>query len=378
MEGIVAPLVAISTAAALVAAIAAIVAVLTVRRRAAGDPGSLEARIPASIDSLRLEIRASLDGTTQTLNQRLAQVCAEIDRRLMEMGGEVGRRLESTSGMIGDRLEGAARAVAEVHEKLGTVQGVTERVFEVGREVAALHQILRAPKLRGGLGELMLGEVLAQVLPAGSFELQHVFRSGQRVDAVVRLGEMMVPVDAKFPLENFSRIAAATDGASSCQARKAFMADVKRRIDEIALRYILPDEGTFDFALMYVPAENVYYETIIRQESDEGGGLYEYSLQRRVIPVSPNTLYSYLQVILLGLKGLRIEESAQEILRALGGLGVELDRFRQEFLVLGKHLEDAAKKYGDGTRRLVKLQEAVDKLETMGAGADAHAAVPGE
>ena len=327
----------------------------------------IQRQIPASLDSLRFEMRASLDGTTQTLNQRIAQFSTEIDRRLADMGGEVGRKLESTSGMIGERLEGAARAVAEVHQKLGTVQGAAERVLEVGRDIATLQQILRAPKLRGGLGELFLGELLAQTLPPDSFELQHTFRSGQRVDAVVKVGDRMVPVDAKFPLENFTRLVAAVDDAARGSARRAFVADVKRRIDEIAGKYILPDEGTFDFALMYIPAENVYYETIVRNE-DASDGLYEYSLARRVVPVSPNTLYSYLQVILLGLRGLRIEERAEEILRAIGGLGGELDRFRQEFATLGRHIEDAAKKFGEGSRRLQKLRGTLSRLEALGEG----------
>ena len=225
-----------------------------------------------------------------------------MDRRLADVGGEVGRRLESTSGMIGQRLEGAARAVAEVHQQLGTVQSATERVLEIGKDIASLQQILRAPKLRGGLGELFLGELLAQVLPADAFSLQHSFRSGHRVDAVVRVGDRLVSVDAKFPLENFTRIEASSDDAARIVARKAFVVDVRRRIDEIAARYILPDENTFDFALMYVPAENVYYETIVRMPDDGGMGIYEYSMKRKVVPVSPNTFYSYLQVILLGLK----------------------------------------------------------------------------
>jgi DNA recombination protein RmuC len=362
-------LVVVLASAAVIGALAAIVALVIATaalRRAPGlESAVLQKQIPGAIDSLRLEVRASLDGATQTLNQRLSQLSLEVDRKIGEMGGEVGRKLESTSGMIGSRLEGAAKAVADVHRQLGTVQGVTERVFEVGKEIASLQQILKAPKIRGGMGELFLGELLGQVLPVDHFELQYAFRGGQRVDAAVRVGDRLVPVDAKFPLENFARIAAAPDEAARLAARRAFVVDVKRRIDEIASRYILPDEGTFDFALMYIPAENVYYETILR--GDEGGdALFSYSLERRVVPVSPNTLYSYLQVILLGLKGMRVEERAHEILGALGGLGGELERFRLEFAILGKHLEDAGKKYGDGSRRLTKLQESVERLVTLG------------
>ncbi len=369
--------VSVLAAALLAALVGAAVAALVVRRRGAGpDAAAAQGQLQSSLDSLRLELRGTLDGATQTLNQRLAQSSTETDRRLAELGetvarrlselGEgVGRRLETTSGMIGQRLEGAAKAVAEVHERLGTVQGATERILLVGQEIAELQKILRTPKLRGGLGETFLGELLAQVLPPAAYSLQHGFRSGDRVDAVVRLGGKLVPVDAKFPLENFSRMVKAEEDQVRLQARKAFISDVKKRIDEIAGKYILPAEGTFDFALMYVPAENVYYETIVRDQ-EEGGALYDYSLQKRVIPVSPNTFYSYLQVILFGLKGMQIDERAHEILRALRGLGGELDRFRAEFQTLGKHLEDALKKHGDGSKRLGKLQDSVGRLEALG------------
>ena len=354
-------------AGVLAAVVAAVVAIAALRRsRAGGEMDVLERQIPSALADLRVEMRAGLDGSVQTLNQRMSQFSGEIDRRLAELGGEVSRRLEASTGLIGQRLDSASRAVAEVHQRLGTVQGATERVLEVGKDIASLQQILKAPKLRGGLGELFLGELLAKILPAESFSLQYAFRGGQRVDAAVRLGERIVPIDAKFPLENFSRLVEAQDEASRTAARRAFVADVRKRIDEIADRYILPDENTYDFALMYVPAENVYYETIIRDEGT--AGLYEYALERRVVPVSPNTLYSYLQVIVLGLKGLRIEERARDIMHALGGLGSEIDKFRSEFAVLGGHIENAGKKYGEADRRLQKLRDSVGRLETLGEG----------
>src|SRR6185369_5701362 len=172
---------------------------------------------------------------------------------------------------------------------LGELREATTKVYEVGRDVATLHDILRAPKLRGGLGELLLGDLLAQVLPPAHFTLQHAFRSGERVDAVVRLGDGLVPIDSKFPLEDFRRLLEAADDDQRTRARKAFVARVRKHVDDIATKYVLPDEGTYDFALMYIPAENVYYETIIR---DAASDLVAYALAKKVIPVSPNTLYA--------------------------------------------------------------------------------------
>src|SRR5437773_3651306 len=190
--------------------------------------------------------------------------------RLRE-GLELVQRSQSA---VGERLDNTSRVVGEVQKGLGELREATAKVYEVGRDVASLHDILRAPKLRGGLGEFLLGDLLAQVLPPAHFTLQHAFRSGERVDAVVRLGDGLVPVDAKFPLEDFRRLLEAADDDERARARKAFVAQVRRHIDDIATKYVLPDEGTYDFALMYIPAENVYYETIIR---DEEPGLAAYA-----------------------------------------------------------------------------------------------------
>src|SRR5713226_7227674 len=138
------------------------------------------------------------------------------------------------------------------------------------------------------------------MLPQGHYALQHQFSTGDRVDAVIHIGDRLVPVDAKFPLENFQRMLQETDEAERRQSRRAFVRDVKARVDEIAKKYILPDEGTYDFALMYIPAENVYFEAITKDESLEEDAPGVYATSKRVIPVSPNSLYAYLQVIVLG------------------------------------------------------------------------------
>jgi DNA recombination protein RmuC len=182
------------------------------------------------------------------------------------------------------------------------------------------------------------------------------------VDAVITAGEWLVPVDAKFPLENVRRMLETKLDAEAKAYQKAFAADVRRHIDDIAAKYILPDEGTLPFALMYVPAESVYYEAIIKNEAPADGGLYEAALERRVIPVSPNTLYAYLQVITLGLRGLQIEHRAEEIMGGLGRLAGELGKVREAFTTLGVHLENARKRYDDADKRLTGFET---KLETV-------------
>ena len=194
--------------------------------------------------------------------------------------------------------------------------------------------------------------MLGQILPAEHFATQYSFRSGEKVDAVVRLGRSLVPVDAKFPLENFKRILAATSEEESARAKRQFAGDVKKHIDAIAGKYILPDEGTYDFALMYIPAENVYYETIIKEDAADDKSLSHYALGKHVIPVSPNSLYAYLQTIVLGLRGMKVEERAKEIVEYLSRLQSDFTKFRDEYTLLGKHLGHAQASYQSAERRL--------------------------
>jgi len=307
------------------------------------------------IESARSEGRAVQTETLESVKQELARFASQMTQQV----GQVG------SGVI-QQIQHVTRVVGQVQGSLGKLGEVTQRVLEVGKDIAGLEQILKAPKLRGGLGETFLAEILSQMLPREQYLLQHPFRSGEKVDAVIRLGSGLIPVDAKFPLENFRRMLEEPEEDRRRAARRAFARDVKARVDEIAKKYILPDEGTFDFALMYVPAENVYYEIVVRDERGEDEPLLAYALGRRVIPVSPNSFYAYLQTILLGLKGLRIERNAAEIMALLGRLQGDLAKFRAEFDVVGRHLTNARNKYDEAAAALARFETKLEGLEGKG------------
>jgi DNA recombination protein RmuC len=217
---------------------------------------------------------------------------------------------------------------------------------------------------QGSLG--FLEGLLGQMLPREHYDLQHTFATGDRVDAVVRIGGRLVPIDAKFPLENFRRLLDETDEDKRRALRRAFGRDVKARVDEIAKRYILPDEGTFDFALMYIPAENVYYEIIVKDDGVEADSPATYAMGRHVIPVSPNSLYAYLQVIVLGLRGLSIEKDAREIQSRLARLRGDVDKFRDAFDVVGKHLTNARNKYDEAAAGLDRVEAKLEGIESAG------------
>jgi DNA recombination protein RmuC len=304
------------------------------------------------LDGLRVQLTQGLSGQGALLAQQMGQLTAQMNERLRE-GGDQMQRSQHT---LGERLDNAAKVVGEVQRGLGELREATAKVYEVGKDVSSLQDILRAPKLRGGLGEFLLGDLLAQVLPNAHYTIQHEFRGGERVDAVVRLGGGLVPVDAKFPLEDFRRLLQAANEDERIKAKRAFSVRLRKHVDDIAAKYIRPDEGTFDFALMYVPAENVYYETVVRDD-DLGGerGLATYALERRVVPVSPNSFYAYLQAIVLGLRGLRIEARAEEVMGQLSRLAADIGRLRGDFRLVGKHLGNAQQAYTAADRRLDRL-----------------------
>ena len=201
-------------------------------------------------------------------------------------------------------------------------------------------------------------------MPAEHYSLQYRFKSGETVDAVVKLGGHLVPIDSKFPLENFRKFLASTEKAEKKAARRLFITDVKKHVEAIATKYIRPDEGTFDFALMYIPAENVYYETIIKD--DEFGGektLSSYALSRRVVPISPNNFYAYLNTILLGLRGFKIEESVHEIMANLSRLKVDFENFEKDFRKIGTHLNHGRSSFESADKRLMRFQDKLEALE---------------
>ena len=288
-----------------------------------------------------------------------------MQKQLTSLREQVRKSLENTDQILAQRFESTSKTVSEVQTNLARLEESNKRIFEVGKDISSLQEILKAPKIRGGIGEFLLGDLLSQILPSKHFSLPHTFKSGERVDAVIHLGKRLVPVDSKFPLENFRKLLDADSDRDRKVYRRRFISDVKSHIDAIARKYILPDEETFAFALMYIPAENVYYETIIKEQEEENGkGIISYAMQKRVIPVSPNTFYLYLQTIILGLKGLEVEKNAQEIISALGRLRVDFDKFSRDFGIIRTHLRNATVCYDSADRKLQRFEDKLKLVES--------------
>lgn len=298
----------------------------------------------------------------QRLEKRLNEQTQLFQNELLQISRQMNQQLTTNTSVVQDYT----RLMGEFQNRLGQLQESTHSMIRIGQDISSLQDILKAPKLRGILGEFFLEELLKQLLPQDRYILQHSFRSGEKVDAVILLGQGMVPVDAKFPLENFKRFLQGSSEEEVKRSRRKFIQDVKKHIDQIASKYILPEEGTFDFALMYLPAENIYYETIIKDdETTESQSLSQYALTRKVIPVSPNSFYAYLQAIVLGLRGLRIENSAREILSCLSQLATDFRKFYGDFEKLGSHLGNSRSAYDSAQKRLDRFRGQLESIESQ-------------
>ncbi|MCI0348485.1 MAG: DNA recombination protein RmuC [Acidobacteriales bacterium] len=314
-------------------------------------------------------------GQTQAINaslqSALAGVTAEVGARLDAVNQHVSARLnenvvalQASSKDVNDRILSVQGTFAGLQKQVGEITEQARQLGEVSRSISALERVLSAPKLRGGFGETQLENLLAEVFPREHYSMQYRFPSGDAADAVLFFPQGMVAIDSKFSLENFRRIAEADSESGGKTARREFLKDVRRRIDEVASKYIRPADGTLPFALMYIPAENVYYEAIIRDE--DGNDVYQHCIQKRVIPVSPNSLYAYLQTIMVGLNSLRISQRAEAVLREIESLKIELEKFDKVFGILGNHLRNASRSYEDSARELGKLEDRVESLSNGG------------
>lgn len=295
----------------------------------------------------------------ELLQAQVADLARATTASVGEMRSELQRALATSEERIGSQAGATQRALTDLARELGQLSERSDRIGELAREIGSFHDLLRAPQPRGGFGELMLERLLADNLPAEAFALQHTFRDGARVDAIVRSAGRIVPIDAKFPLEPFQAMLVAATAEERRAKQRLFLQAVKRHVDAVA-RYVKPAEATIDLAFLYVPSENVFYSAFVMLE--EGEDMRAYCSQRRVIPVSPNTLVAYLQLVALGMRGLAIEQRTREMHEQIRRAALELERFRELHDQLGRHVENASKKFGESLRALDRATGAVETL----------------
>mgnify|MGYP001195249982 CR=1 FL=1 len=244
--------------------------------------------------------------------------------------------------------------ISKLYERIGGLDRESQQILSLTK---SFHDILKPTKSRGELGESILENLLADVLPRDTILSQYGFKDGRKVDFAIKLPNSIVPIDAKFPMEAFLNFTQAKEAEKELK-RKACIDSIKKRIAETA-GYIYPDEGTSDFSLMYVPSEAVYYFIITETQ------LLETAKNKKVFVVGPNTIYAYLKTISIGFKAMKIEETAQEIYNNLKRLEKDIATFTRDYNILGGHLRSASSKYDEGLKRISKVSL---KLENMSGG----------
>jgi DNA recombination protein RmuC len=325
---------------------------------------SQEQKKSAALEAQLGELRRDL----QTIGTAQAQSTGQM----ATIGQSVSQRLESVTKALQDGVSNSAQiatqgqtAIADelknTREQIGHIQKQLGEFQELGRGISSatksLEGILGGAKTRGLLGEVALERLLEDSLPSSQYATQYRFSSGEAADAVIFLRDKkLVAVDSKFPLDAFRRISGEGE-----EAKRAFATAVKGHADSIAKKYIVPNEGTLDLALMFVPSETVYYEMLMTLDS-KGEALDSYCRGKNIIAVSPNTLYAHLCVIHLGLRGMQIEENAKRISAGLSGIQKNMATFTDVFEKLGTHLKNAQQSYGEADKRLEKTQNTLDSL----------------
>ena len=297
-----------------------------------------------------MKISSDMNSQNNALRSELNQRLQDTADALRQTDKTVGEQLFKTTGVMGD-----------VKKSLGVVEEAYRQINEKIKDLSSLQDMLKPPQMRGGIGETLLENIITQVFAQRKefYDFQHAFKNGQKVDAIIRLGKNIVPIDAKFPLESFQRLVDSKNDQEKKANTRDFTTSVKNKVNDIATKYILPDEGTFDFALMYIPSESIYYE-IIKNES-----VWSFALSKKVIPVSPNTFYPYLFVIWRGLQGQIIRDNIKDVLANLSRLKEDMSNFREDFRVLGSHLKNARDRYEDSDRRLERFSERLHSVQNL-------------
>ena len=299
-----------------------------------------------------------LEAIAKNVAQRLDSVAPALQDAIKNSAQITGQMTSDAQTKMAGELKSTRDQISQIQRQLGEVQ-------EAGKQMAqatqTLESILGGAKSRGSFGEVTLERLLEDSLPSAQYVMQYRFSSGEAADAVIKLRDKkLMAIDSKFPLDAYRRIAAEGD-----EARRAFATAVKGHADAITKKYIVPDEGTLDVALMFVPSESVYYE-LLQTSDSKGQSLDAYCRDKKVIAVSPNTLYAHLCVIAMGLRGMQMEENAQRLLASLSGMEKQMEKFADKFATLGTHLKNAQQSYSESDKLFERAQNT---LETMlGAG----------
>ncbi|HSX39595.1 MAG TPA: DNA recombination protein RmuC [Candidatus Saccharimonadales bacterium] len=307
------------------------------------------------------KMREEMKGTNDTvlmewLKNMQSNVQNEFKEHRSTLDTQMSRQREAMNQqtkLIWERLDNSTEVIRNVQKQLGGIE-------EFGKDMKDLSNVLKSPKLRGGLGEQFLYDILQSFLPKDLFKTQYKFKSGDTCDVVIFTERGIIPVDSKFPMENFKAMLTCDSDLDREKFKKMFTSDVKKRIEEISSKYILPDEGTTSQAVMYIPSETVYYEILVNNPQIE-----DYAKNKNVIMASPNTLSYFLKVLLVAYQQHELQKHADEILKALGGIKVEAVKFNEDLGVLERHITNSYNGMTNVKTHYSKLFGKIENVQTI-------------
>ncbi len=311
-----------------------------------------------SVATAQAKSTGQLETIAKGVAQRLDSVTPALQDAIRNSAQITGQMTSDAQTKMADELKNTREQIGEIQKQLGAVHLAGQQMSQTAQ---TLESILGGAKSRGSFGEVTLERLLEDSLPSSQYEMQYRFSSGEAADAVVKLRDKkLMAIDSKFPLDAFRRIASEGE-----DARRAFAIAVKGHADAIARKYIVPDEGTLDVALMFVPSENVYYEVLMTPDN-KGQPLDGYCRDQRVVAVSPNTLYAHLCVIAMGLRGMQVEENAKKLLASLSGMEKQMEKFAEKFGTLGTHLKNAQQSYSESDKLFEKAHNTLEGVLSAG------------
>lgn len=301
-----------------------------------GQPGDLSARFDAFLKEQFLAFQSNIHKELSTTRE------------------EVVRSKDLIS-------EHTIKTIDTIKDMGATIHKIIQQQEEAHKLGQSLKDILQAPKLRGSYGETILEEMLERVLPKGIWERQYLIDGREQVDAVIKIKDIIIPIDAKFPRDDYRKYLETSSPQEKSKCWKDYETAVKTQIKSISTKYIKPEKGTSEFALMFIPSEAIYYETIAEKNYlGEPSIVYEYAQENRVIPVSPNTFYAFLQIIVVSVRNLEIVKSAKKVQEGLTTLQTSFESFYKKYEEIGKHIEKAAEAYRIGDGHIERYKRRLD------------------
>jgi len=294
--------------------------------------------------------------------QSADKVEAVLGRSFLQFQQNIQQTMDTTRQEVEkskDVLSGTTIKTLETIKDMGkTVESLIQQQQEAQELGQSLKYLLQSPKLRGSYGEAVLEELLDRVLPKGVWERQYTIDERERVDAVVKVKDVVVPIDAKFPREHYERYLNSQDPGQQKAYWKEYEDAMKQQIRSIGSKYVKPERGTTEFALMFIPSEAIYYETIAEKNFlGEPSKIFEFAQSNKVIPVSPNTFYAFLQMIIIGIRNVDILKNAKALQEGLAAVEKNFELFYKKFEVIGKGLENASEAYRIGEGHIKRFKE---------------------